>query len=221
MNILIVEDDKETLHFLHDSLKEEGFVVDGAEDGEVGFRKAHSNTYDIIVLDIGLPNKDGKTIAAELRAAGKTTPILILSVKGEITTKAELLEIGADDYMVKPFSFIELRARLRALLRRPKSLEGDIFEIDDLVMDVRRRTVVKSRKEIHLSPKEFFLLEYLMRNEGKVLSRVEILEHVWDMNADLFTNTVETHIVNLRRKLHSKNRRELIHTVSGTGYKIG
>lgn len=220
MNVLIVEDDKETLDFLKDFLKAEGFVVDATEDGEDGSYKAKVNAYDIVILDIGLPRKDGRQIAAELRADGKTMPILILSIKGEIGTKAELLDIGADDYVVKPFSFIELLARVRALLRRPKRIEGEVLQIDDLVLDVRKRIVVRGKKQIHLSPKEFFLLEYFLRNEGKVLSRVEILEHVWDMNADLFTNTVETHIVNLRRKLQQKNQRELIHTVSGTGYKL-
>lgn len=220
MNVLIVEDDKETLDFLKDSLKAEGFVVDATEDGEDGLYKARVNAYDIVILDIGLPRKDGRQIAAELRADGKTMPILILSIKGEIGTKAELLDIGADDYVVKPFSFIELLARVRALLRRPKRIEGEVLQIDDLVLDVRKRIVVRGKKQIHLSPKEFFLLEYFLRNEGKVLSRVEILEHVWDMNADLFTNTVETHIVNLRRKLQQKNQRKLIHTVSGTGYKL-
>jgi len=173
-----------------------------------------------VVLDIGLPNKDGRQIAAELRADGKCMPVLILSVKGEISTKAELFDIGADDYVVKPFSYIEFVARIRALLRRPKKLEGKILQIEDLVLDVRKHIVTRGKTQKYLAPKEFFLLEYLMRNEGKVLTRAEILEHVWDINADLFTNTVETHIVNLRKKLRQRNKRELIHTVSGTGYKI-
>ncbi len=220
MNILVVEDDKETLEFLEDSLKAEGFVVDSAEDGNDGSYKARVNLYDIVILDIGLPRKDGRQIAAELRADGKYMPILMLSVKGDVETKAELLGIGADDYMVKPFSFTELLARIRALLRRQKRIESEVLRIDDLVIDIRKREVRRGGREIRLCPKEFFLLEYLARNKGNALSRTEILEHVWDMNADLFTNTVETHVAGLRKKLRWKNKKELIHTISGTGYKM-
>lgn len=220
MNILIVEDDKEALDFLKDSFRAEGFVVDTADDGEDGSYKARVNTYDIVILDIGLPRKDGRQIASELREGGKTMPILILSTSGEIEDKAELLNIGADDYMTKPFSFIELLARVRALLRRPEKIEGEVLHCDDVILDVRKHTVTRENKQIHLTPKEFLLLEYLLRNESRVLSRAEILEHVWDVNADLFTNTVETHIMNLRNKLRQKNKREIIHTVLGSGYKL-
>lgn len=221
MNLLIVEDEKGILDFLQVSLKAEGFVVDTAADGEVGLRKATANDYDLAVLDIGLPQKDGRQICLELRALHKTMPIIMLSVKGEIDTKVDLLNIGADDYVVKPFSFTELLARIKALLRRPQKLEGDTFQVDGLILDTVSRKVTLGSKEIHLTPKEFFLLEYLMRNRGRVLSRAVILEHIWDMNADPFTNTVETHIMNLRKKLKDENKRLFIHTVSGTGYKMG
>lgn len=221
MNILIVEDHKETLDVLTSSLKAEGFVVDAAEDGQVGLQKAMANDYDIAVLDIGLPHKDGKQITRELRAAGKTLPILILSVKTEIATKADLLDIGADDYLIKPFSFVELVARIRALLRRPQTMEAEIMEVGDVVVDIRKRKVARGTREIHLTPKEFYLFEYLLRHRGEVLSRQALLEHVWDVNADPFTNTVETHIMTLRKKIgDDKRKRKLIASISGAGYTI-
>ena len=220
MNLLVVEDDKETRNFLKSSLKAEGFVVDTAEDGKAGSYKASVNDYDLIVLDIELPYKNGRQICSELRASGKNMPIIMLSVKGEIDTKVDLLQTGADDYLTKPFSFTELSARIKALLRRPQKIEGEVLCIGDLVLDAGSRTVARAGKEVGLTPKEFFLLEYLMRNRGRVMSRQALLEHVWDVNADPFTNTVETHIVNLRKKLKQKNKREIICTVSGTGYKI-
>jgi two-component system, OmpR family, response regulator len=142
-------------------------------------------------------------------------------VKYEVDTKVDLLNCGADDYLSKPFSYAELSARIKALLRRPRDIiKGDILSIDDLTLDIKKRTVMRGTKKIHLTPKEFFLLEYLMRNRGTVLSRMVILEHVWDLDADLFTNTIETHIANLRKKINFKNKRELIETVSSGGYKI-
>lgn len=220
MNLLVVEDDKETRNFLKSSLKAEGFVVDTAEDGKAGSYKANLNDYDLIVLDIELPYKNGRQVCSELRSSGKNMPIIMLSVKGEIDTKVDLLRTGADDYLTKPFSFTELSARIKALLRRPQKIENDILCIEDLVLDNGSRTVARAGKEVYLTPKEFFLLEYLMRNRGRVMSRQALLEHVWDVNADPFTNTVETHIVNLRKKLKQKNKREIICTVSGAGYKI-
>ncbi len=220
MNLLIVEDDKEILSLLKPLFKSEGFVVDVAEDGDIGSYKVKTNDYDIVILDIILPHKDGRQICSELRSAGKNMPVVMLSVKGEIGTKVDLLNIGADDYVTKPFSFTELLARVQALLRRPKKIEGDILYIDDLVLDMGRHIVKRGKKDIHLTPKEFFLLEYLMRNQDRVLSRAVILEHVWDMDADPFTNTIETHILNLRKKIGGKNKRGLIHSISGMGYKI-
>jgi len=220
MNLLIVEDDKETLDVLASFLKEKGFVIDIAEDGKIGSYKAQVNVYDLIILDNVLPKKDGRQICSEIRKNGNNVPIIMLSVKSEIDTKVDLLDVGVDDYIVKPFSFSELLARIKAVLRRPHKIEGEILHIKDIALDTQKHTVIQSNKEIHLTPKEFFLLEYLIRNRGKVLSRMEILEHVWDTNADLFTNTVETHILNLRKKLKQKNNKEFIHTISGTGYKI-
>ncbi|MDO8578038.1 MAG: response regulator transcription factor [Dehalococcoidales bacterium] len=220
MNLLIVEDDKETLEFLKPSLMAEGFVVDVAEDGEAGSYKGKTNDYDLIILDIGLPRKNGRQVCSEIRSAGKSMPILILSVKGEIETKVDLLSIGADDYITKPFSYVELAARVRALMRRPDKMEDEIFRVDDIELNLPKRSVHRAGKEVHLAPKEFFLLEFLLRNRGRVLTRQTILEHVWDMNADLFTNTVETHVTILRRKLKGKSKDDFIRTVSGTGYVI-
>lgn len=220
MNLLIVEDDKETLDFLKPSLKAEGFVVDVAEDGEIGSYKGKTNDYDLIILDIGLPRKDGLQVCSEIRLAGKSVPILVLSVKSEIVTKVDLLTSGADDYITKPFSFAELVARVKVLMRRPERMDDEILRVGDIEFNVPKRCVYRAGKRVHLAPKEFFLLEYLLRNRGRVHTRQAILEHVWDMNADLFTNTVETHVTILRRKLKGRSRGDFIRTVSGTGYVI-
>lgn len=221
MNLLIIEDDNEIRAFLQDALKKEGFVVDTAEDGSVGFQKAASTDYDLIILDLTLPSKHGKVICQEIRALGKGIPILALSIQGDVTTKVDLLGIGVDDYVVKPFSYAELLARVRVLLRRPAVLQGEIFRIHDLVLDIRSRTLSRKGKQIHLTPKEFFLLEYLMRHQGEVLSRTALLEHVWDINADPFTNTIEMHVLNLRKKIEHGSYPKLIHSIRGTGYRFG
>lgn len=220
MNLLLIEDDKEIVSSLTPQLKERGFVVDVAFDGEEGLAKAQKNDYDIIILDKGLPKKDGLEVCSSIRAAGKHMPILILSVKSEIDTKTELLNAGADDYMTKPFSFKELIARINALLRRPEKIEHTTLRIGDLTVDIEGRTATRGNKKLHLTTKEFSLLEYFLRNRGKALSRQEILEHVWDINADPFTNTIETHILTLRNKIESKKGERIIQTVPGVGYKI-
>jgi two-component system OmpR family response regulator len=221
MNLLIVEDDKDMLDALSESFRENGFVVDSAEDGERGLYKASINDYDAIILDINLPKKDGRQVCSEIRSAGKNTPIIMLSVKYDVDTKVDLLNIGADDYLSKPFSYVELSARVKALLRRPRDIiKGDVFCIDDLTLDTKKRTVIRDGKKIHLTPKDFFLLEFLMRNRGTVMPRMAILEHVWDLEADLFTNTIETHIATIRKKINFRNKRDLIQTISSGGYKI-
>lgn len=219
MKFLIIEDDKETIDFLKSSLKDEGFLVDTAEDGEEGLYKAQINTYDLIILDKGLPKKNGLQVCSELRNKGKSIPIIILSVESDAATKTDLLNIGADDYLSKPFSFAELLARIKALLRRPEKIEDNILKVGDLTLDVNGRKIKWKNKEIYFTNKEFMLLEYLMKNRGRVLSRAEILEHIWDVNADPFTNTIETHILNIRKKIQgSKNK--LIRTIPLMGYKI-
>lgn len=220
MRILIIEDELEIQDFLKISLESECFVVDTASDGEMGSYMARSNDYDLIILDNMLPKKIGKQVCEEIRRDGKTTPIIMLSVKSETTTKVDLLNMGADDYLTKPFSFQELLARIRALLRRPKAIETTEIKLHDLVVDTKKYTVKRGQRVIYLTKKEFMLLEYMLRNQGVVLSRGMIMEHVWDMNADPFSNTVESHMVNLRKKIDMGKEKKLIHNIPGRGYKI-
>jgi DNA-binding response OmpR family regulator len=220
MRILVVEDDPKINDFLKISLESEYFVVDTVNDGEKGYYLAMNNEYDVIILDFMLPGKLGLEICKELRTNGIQTPIIGLSVKSETVNKVGFLNAGADDYLTKPFSFEELIARIQALLRRPQSIESNIVEIGGIELDSQKHTVRKDGKEIYLTRKEFLLLEYLMKNHGTVLSRGMILEHVWDMNADPFSNTIETHIMTLRRKIDSEQSLKLIRTVPGVGYKI-
>jgi DNA-binding response OmpR family regulator len=220
MNVLIVEDDKDILDFLRTSLSDDGFSVDTAEDGKIGLWKALTNDYDLMILDNNLPYKTGREICAELREKRKNVPILMLSVRSEIDTKVDLLKIGADDYMTKPFSFAELLARIQALLRRPRKLEPRTFQLDDLTFDTGDRSVKRGSKKISLTLKESVLFEFLLRNRGAVVPRIAILEHVWGVSADPCSNTLETHIASLRRKLLHDKKRKLIHTLPGFGYKI-
>jgi len=220
MRILVIEDEQEIIDFLKPSLENAGFVVDAAMDGEQGAFLAKTNSYDLMIVDLMLPKKDGKEVCNEIREKGITTPILILSVIAETKNKTDLLNVGADDYLTKPFAFEELLARVRALLRRPRNMQEDIIEIDDLALDTVRHSVARGGKRIRLTPKEFTLLEYLLRNRGAVVSRSMILEHVWDMNADPFSNTIEAHILSLRKKIDVKGKTKLIHTVHGLGYRI-
>ncbi len=215
-----MEDEKEILSFLKKSLEAEHFVVDAAKDGEKGSYLARTNDYDLIVLDNVMPKKNGLEVCKDIRRDGKSVPILILSVKTETTTKVDLLNAGADDYLTKPFSLDELLARIKALLRRPKQIENEILQIDDLILDSNKSTVRRGNQEIYLTRKEFILLQYLMKNQGIVLSRSMIMEHVWDMSADPFSNTIESHILSLRKKIDAKGKKKLIHTISGRGYKL-
>lgn len=221
MRILIVEDEKDIINFLKPSLEAECFVVDVAEDGEKGLFLALTNDYDLIILDNTLPKKSGVEVCRDLRLHKKTLPVIILSVLSEVNKKVELLNAGADDYLTKPFSFQELLARIRTVLRRPKKIEDEVLCVGGLKLDQQRNLVKRDGVEINLTRKQFMLLEYLMRNAGIVVTRGMIMEHVWDMNADPFSNTIETHILSLRKKIKIKNNQpELIHTVPGRGYKI-
>jgi len=220
MRILIVEDEKDIGDFLKVSLEAEMFTVDLAVDGEKGSYLARTNNYDVIILDNVLPKKTGAEICRELRGAGIAAPIIMLSVQSEPLQKMDLLNMGADDYMAKPFTFGELLARVRAVLRRPQQLQSEVLQLEDLKMDVSKFQVFRGDKEIYLTRKEFELLEYLMRNRGNVVSRGTLIEHIWDMHADPFSNTIETHILNLRRKIDSTASQKLIQTVPGRGYKV-
>lgn len=220
MRILVIEDEEGIAKFLKAGLESEYFAVDLAEDGEKGSYLAKTNDYDMIILDNMLPKKNGAEVCQEIRATGKNTPIIMLSARGEMGIKVELLNKGADDYMTKPFSLEELLARIRALLRRPHYVSSEVLTIDDLVMDTKRHTVKRGEKEIYLTRKEFMLLEYLLKHRDSVVSRGMIMEHVWDMNADPFSNTIESHILNVRKKISAKGKKNLIHTLPGVGYKI-
>lgn len=205
---------------IQSTLQDERFAVDTASDGEEGAFLAKTNDYDLIILDNVLPKKDGPTICKEIRASGKTTPILSLSVQGDAGRKVQLLEAGVDDYLTKPFCIDELIARVRALLRRPKTFVDDIITVDDLVLDAKRHTVERGGKPVRLTRKEFMLLRYLMQNASCTVTRAMILEHVWEKDVDPFSNTIEAHILTLRKKVEHPKKRKLIHTVPGQGYKL-
>jgi DNA-binding response OmpR family regulator len=221
MKALIVEDEKRISAFLKESLQAEYFAVDVAEDGEEGEYLANTNDYDLIILDNILPKKQGIEVCRAIRARGNATPILILSVKSDTTKKVDLLNAGADDYLTKPFALEELFARIRALMRRPIAIEAEVFSVGDITLDAKKFVVKRKKQEIYLTRKEFMLLRYLMKNEGTVLSRGMILEHVWDMSVDIFSNTIESHILSLRKKIGDHGKGKLILTVPGRGYKIG
>lgn len=220
MRALVIDDEKQIRDFVSGMLIAENFSVDMAEDGEMGSYLARTNDYDIVILDNILPGKLGADVCRDIRAARKTMPILMLTVVSEVSRKIEGLNMGADDYMTKPFALDELLARVRALTRRPRAVVEETLIVDDLVLNTRNYSIARGKRKIYLTRKEFELLEYLMRNQGRVLSRAMIMEHVWDLNADPFSNTIETHILNLRRKLEGAGRTKLIHTVPGRGYKI-
>jgi two-component system copper resistance phosphate regulon response regulator CusR len=220
MRILVVEDEKSISDFLKTSLEEECFVVDVASDGEEGSFLARTNDYDLVILDNVLPKKSGKEVCQDLRGRGRLTPIIMLSAKAEVSDKVDLLDTGADDYLAKPFSFIELKSRIKALLRRPRNVEGSVLKVDDLEVDTREHSVKRAGKEVYLTRKELMLLEFLMRNKGAVVSRSAIMEHVWDIHADPFSNTIESHIFSLRKKIGGAGGKKLIHTIPGRGYKL-
>jgi DNA-binding response OmpR family regulator len=220
MRILLVEDEQQLIDFLKVSLEAEGFAVDTSTDGEKGLFQAQTNEYDLIILDYILPKLDGRQICQKIREEGKTTPIIMLTVKSEISSKVDLLELGVDDYLTKPYSFTELLARIKAVLRRPHTIISQTLQLDDLILDPEKYTIKRGDNDIYLTRKEFALLEFLMRNVGKVLTRAVIMEHVWDMNADPFSNTIESHIMNLRKKIDRNYKTKLLHTIPNRGYKI-
>lgn len=220
MRLLVVDDDREIREFLKNNLQSECFVVDTAADGEEGSFLARTHDYDAIVLDNIMPKKNGFEVCREVRQAGKNTPIIILSVQSEIEDKVDLINGGADDYITKPFAYRELQSRLRAIMRRPPTVIHPTIKVDDLTLDIMEQRVVRGKKEIYLTRKEFALAEYLMRNHGTVVSRGMLMEHVWNDNIDPFSNTIEAHILNIRKKIDSDPRKRLIHTIPGRGYKI-
>ncbi len=220
MRLLIVEDEKELAKPLKEGLEYQKYAVDLAYDGESGERLARENKYDVIVMDIMLPVKDGISITKSLRDSGFTTPILILTAKGTIEDKTNGLDAGADDYLPKPFAFDELSARIRALLRRTSQQKKPVLKVANLSLDPATHEVKRGEKNIDLVKKDFQLLEFMMRNAEKVLTRAEIEEHVWDRNAELWSDVIRSHIKTLRAKVDRGFKQKLIRTVHGVGYKI-
>lgn len=219
MKLLLIEDDISIRNVLRLSLENHDFVVDEAEDGEKGSYLARCNQYDVIILDQVMPKKLGSQVCREIRESENHTPIIMLTQKDEINLKVDLFSYGADDYMTKPFSFEELLARLNALLRRPKKIEENIIKIGDITLNRERHLIKKGSEKIDLTRKEFLLLNYLMRHKGLVISRGMILENVWEMEVDPFSNTIEAHILCLRKKLKDRSK-SLIRTIPGRGYMI-
>jgi len=222
MRILIIEDEHRIANSIKKGLEQENYAVDIAYDGNDGFDLAATEEYDVIILDLMLPGMDGTDICQNLRKNKVHTPILILTAKGQIQDKIKGLDNGADDYLTKPFSFEELLARIRALTRRPKTTLGEVLTVSDLIFNPKTFEVKRFGKLIKLSNKEFSLLEYLMRNKARILTKDQIIGHVWDYDADILPNTVEVYIRNLRNKidLPFKKKKPLIITIRGFGYKI-
>lgn len=223
MRILIVEDEKKIADSIKKGLTQEAFAVDAAYDGETGFDLASTEDYDVIILDLMLPKLDGLEICRRLRKNQVASPILMLTAKGQLDDKIEGLNVGADDYLIKPFAFAELLARIRALARRPKDALGSELIVEDLCLDTINYDVTRDGHRIQLSKKEFALLEYLLRNKNRILNKDQIINHVWDYEADVLPNTVEVYIGYLRNKIDKpfKDKPRLIHTVRGFGYKAG
>lgn len=221
MRILLVEDDVKIASFVLKGLKAAGFAVDHAADGEAGLHMALTEPYDTAIIDIMLPQLDGLTLIDRMRRERINTPVIILSAKGSIDDRVKGLQTGSDDYLTKPFAFSELLARVQALIRRTGGIsEPTRLSVGDLFMNLLTREVIRAGRKFELQPLEFSLLEYLMRNAGKVVSKTMIMEHVWDYNFDPQTNVVEARICRLREKIDKNFPKKLIHTVRGVGYVL-
>lgn len=220
MRALVVEDDRGIADFVARGLREAGFTVDVAADGIDGLHIACTESLDVLVLDLMLPGKDGFAVLRELRQRGRATPVICLTARDTVDDRVKGLDLGADDYLAKPFSFAELLARIRALLRRGTTLTSNPLLIGDMSVDVVGRQVHRAGKRIDLSAREYALLEYLARHAGQVLPRTMILEKVWDMNQDPLTNVVDVHINRLRKKIDHGFDKPLVHTIRGVGYVL-
>lgn len=221
MRILIIEDEKKVADFIRRGLKEEGYAADIASDGKEGLFLASTNPYDVILLDVMLPGLDGISVCRKLRQEeNNSVPVIMLTAKDEVRDKVRGLDAGADDYLTKPFSFEELLARIRALLRKGSRQQQTVLRVGDLSLDLISHAVTRAGKEISLTSKEFALLEYFMRNPGMVITRTMISEHVWDINFDTFTNVIDVYVNYLRKKIDAGRGPSLIHTVRGRGYML-
>jgi two-component system OmpR family response regulator len=221
MNILIVEDDRQTASFIQKGLVEAGYVVDHAANGEDGLHLALTGNYDALIVDRMLPKRDGLSLIQHLRSTGMQTPVLILSALGEVDNRVDGLRAGGDDYLVKPYAFSELLARLQALLRRVQpQQEQTLLKVRDLEMDLLKRRVTRAGTVISLQPREFNLLEYFMRHAGQVVTRTMLLEKVWDYHFDPQTNVIDVHVSRLRSKVDKDFDVPLLHTIRGAGYLL-
>jgi two-component system, OmpR family, response regulator len=223
MKILVVEDERKIADAIKRGLEQESYAVDAVYDGEQGLSYALDPDYDLVILDRMLPGMDGVAICKELRAQAVHIPVLMLTARGQTEDRVTGLDAGADDYLVKPFAFEELLARIRALLRRPKATLSNTLEVDDLVLDVTNCVAMRAGEQIALTSKQYALLEYLMRHKNQLISKDRLIAHVWNDDADILPNTVEVYIGYLRNKIDRpfKKRPALIHTVRGFGYKLG
>lgn len=219
MRILVVEDEKRIADFLSRGLESAGYAVDVAHTGGSALEMAHTTEYDLMILDLGLPDQDGIQVLTKIRNRKTSPPVLILSARDSVEDRVKGLEIGADDYLVKPFAFVELLARVRVLLRRGQPTP-ERLQVGELSLDCIRRRVTRAGENIDLAPKEFSILEYMMRNRGRPLSRTMIVEHVWDMDYDGLTNIVDVYIRHLRSKIDDKFPLKMIHTIRGIGYML-
>ncbi len=220
MRILVIEDEKKTAGFLAKGLREAGFAVEIARDGETGLEKARATKFDLLIVDIMLPNKDGWEVVVELRRDGVRTPILFLTARDSVRDRVKGLELGADDYLVKPFAFSELLARVRSVLRRAPERQTEHLRIADLDMDMRHHKATRSGVPLNLTPKEFLLLAHLLRSTGEAISRAEIAEHVWEIGFKTSTNVVDVVVRRLRSKVDDPFKIKLIHTIRGVGYVL-
>lgn len=219
MRLLVVEDEKRIADFLSRGLQSAGYAVDVVHTGNEAVERVHATEYDLVILDLGLPDIDGLQVLDRFRNRKSVPPVLILSARDSVDDRVRGLEQGGDDYLVKPFAFVELLARVRVLLRRGQPTPEKL-QVGDLTLDCIRRRVTRSNEVIELAPKEFSILEYMMRNRGRPLSRTMIVEHVWDMDYDGLTNIVDVYIRHLRSKIDDKFPMRMIHTVRGIGYML-
>lgn len=220
MRILLVEDEQSIANFIRQGLDEVGYAVDVAANGHEGLQYALSADYDVLVLDIMLPGMDGLQLMRELRRQGHKTPTLMLTARDTVDDRVQGLDAGADDYLVKPFAFPELLARVRALLRRPPLQAGTVLQVGNLEMDTSTRQVRRGDRNIDLTPREYSVLEYLMRHENQVLTRTQIGEHVWNFDFYHESNVIDVYVGYLRRKVEQEGEPALIHTVRGVGYRL-
>lgn len=222
MKVLIIEDDKDLASLLKISLKKEMLTVDLAENAEKGLFLFGTNVYDLLIVDYNLPKKNGRDLVKEIRSQNQDVKIIILTVENSQNIKKELFDLGIDDFISKPFVYEEFLSRVKAVLRRPSVAQKPTYHLDDLSVDVEKHIVKRGKKSIYLTFKEITILEFFFKNINKIIPRTVLLENIWDFNADPFSNTVESHILKLRKKINPSGlKKELIHTIKGRGYKLG